>query len=662
MTPSTTINPVDADDLDPSDDEVSARQSIVQSFVDLSLCPVHDHFLGKSSSLMFLQTAMDVKQEYVGPSEEGQSEGGKEKEKSSLFHTKRPEFWNEQKWVMQCRTSTRPQHNYPDPDLISSLVDYYFEELNLYMPLLHRPTFEQHIRQGLHLRDEKFGNVLLLVCALGARFSDDPRVLLEHIATETGDLNMHSAGWKWFKMVQETRKSFEMAPPVLYDLQTISLAWDFVGIGIRYAQDMGAHRKKVYNAVPSVEEELLKRAFWFVYVPSSYRLQADHVYIRDEDFDVDLPIECDDEYWLNPDPALAFKQPEGKPSFIIFFNCFLRLTQIHAFALRTVYSINKSKALLGFVGSQWEQHIVAEIDSSLNRWIDSVPDHLRWDPHRENLDFLNQSALLYASYYTLQITVHRPFIPTPRKPSVLSFPSLAICTNAARSCIHVLDVQFHRTGKTSYLNQLAIFSSCIVLLLNIWGGKRSGARIDSMKEFAEVQKAMDMERYLEPRWYTAGRVWDVLHDLASVGDLPLPKRDPQISQKRPRNSDESETTSVNVPRASTSTLSDLDTSREVAGSRRVQQYQQQAEVNSSTFTLPMHTDELVLSENFENYFANASGSVGASANATEGFPDTLDNNTLAVWSNAPTGFGFGDWGTYITNFSEMANPDDGETR
>ncbi len=61
---------------------------------------------------------------------------------------------------------------------------------------------------------------------------------------------------------------------------TPQLAWDFVGIGIRYAQDMGAHRKKVYNAVPSVEEELLKRAFWFVYAPSSYRLQADHVYIR----------------------------------------------------------------------------------------------------------------------------------------------------------------------------------------------------------------------------------------------------------------------------------------------------------------------------------------------------------------------------------------------
>ena len=42
---------------------------------------------------------------------------------------------------------------------------------------------------------------------------------------------------------------------------------------------------------------------------------------------------------------------------------------------RGQYSINKSKALLGFVGQQWEQRIVAELDSALNKWIDTVPDH-----------------------------------------------------------------------------------------------------------------------------------------------------------------------------------------------------------------------------------------------------------------------------------------------
>ena len=55
-------------------------------------------------------------------------------------------------------------------------------------------------------------------------------------------------------------------------------------------------------------------------------------------FDLDLPIECDDEYWENDNPELAFKQPPGKPSLVTFFNCFLRLNQILAFALRTIVS------------------------------------------------------------------------------------------------------------------------------------------------------------------------------------------------------------------------------------------------------------------------------------------------------------------------------------
>jgi hypothetical protein len=55
-------------------------------------------------------------------------------------------------------------------------------------------------------------------------------------------------------------------------------------------------------------------------------------------FDVDYPVEVDDEYWHNPDPSRAFKQPEGKVSLISFFNCHLRLLQILSFALRTIVS------------------------------------------------------------------------------------------------------------------------------------------------------------------------------------------------------------------------------------------------------------------------------------------------------------------------------------
>lgn len=62
-------------------------------------------------------------------------------------------------------------------------------------------------------------------------------------------------------------------------------------------------------------------------------------------FDVDFPLECDDEYWTNVDPELGFKQPPGKPSTVAMFNCVLRLSRILA---QAYISIVKSSFL--FVG------------------------------------------------------------------------------------------------------------------------------------------------------------------------------------------------------------------------------------------------------------------------------------------------------------------------
>jgi hypothetical protein len=55
-------------------------------------------------------------------------------------------------------------------------------------------------------------------------------------------------------------------------------------------------------------------------------------------FDVDLPANCDDEFWENVDPMRAFKQPVDKPSKIAFFISLIKLQQILAFSLRTIVS------------------------------------------------------------------------------------------------------------------------------------------------------------------------------------------------------------------------------------------------------------------------------------------------------------------------------------
>jgi hypothetical protein len=55
-------------------------------------------------------------------------------------------------------------------------------------------------------------------------------------------------------------------------------------------------------------------------------------------FDLDLPIECDDEYWEQPN-GLSFKQPQDKPSRMSMFIHVMRIQQLVSYALRTIVSI-----------------------------------------------------------------------------------------------------------------------------------------------------------------------------------------------------------------------------------------------------------------------------------------------------------------------------------
>jgi hypothetical protein len=102
-------------------------------------------------------------------------------------------------------------YEFPPNDLLVTLIDLYFIQMDEYFPLLHRPTFEYEVASGLHLTNQGFACVLLAVCACGARFLDDPRVVME-------GTTVHSAGWRWFRQIQLMRRSFWVSPS-LHDLQ-----------------------------------------------------------------------------------------------------------------------------------------------------------------------------------------------------------------------------------------------------------------------------------------------------------------------------------------------------------------------------------------------------------------------------------------------------------
>lgn len=80
--------PIDADDLDPSDDEITAQHTLAQHLKRIKLNPGHVRFFGKSSSVMFIQTAIDLKHEYAGtdPPRLDESHG-------AVLPHRRPQFW-----------------------------------------------------------------------------------------------------------------------------------------------------------------------------------------------------------------------------------------------------------------------------------------------------------------------------------------------------------------------------------------------------------------------------------------------------------------------------------------------------------------------------------------------------------------------------------------
>lgn len=531
-----------------------------------SLVDSQVRFHGKSSCFKLIEPTRKLREEHMNrifqesystDVESGQGSRSSPESTSSVSFTpiRRPEFWTTPSWELAfegfqdrletlCHLLTK---EFPLPDLADSLIDLFFLHINPQCPLFHRPTFERQWREGLQEKDPWFGCLCLSLFAVASRWCDDPRVLDGHgydipeAETPDEECKWQRAGWKYFNAAvdvhRDSRSLFH--PPGLFEVQTMSLlgmflrgtafhpvAWLFISIGLRKAQDVGAHRKKVYGAKPSVEEELWKRAFWVLVLYDRIGSAAlgRPCCSGEEDFDVDLPLEVDDEYWETEDPEKAFQQPPGKPSKIAAFNSYLKLTKISAYALRTIYALDRSKLLVSAARPRW-QEVLNHLSAAMTEWVDSVPPHLQWSPHMEDPYFANQSVTLYTSYYLIHILIYRPFLPGSLRSlsnspphANMPVPCIAVCINAGKSCAKILRSQIQQ-GISNIPTLICGSHMCAaILLMHFWDLKwqerkqlQSGGMEDvkptlavAMAELLEdVSFFIKVLEHVKPRWRNA---------------------------------------------------------------------------------------------------------------------------------------------------------------
>ncbi|KAJ7731907.1 fungal-specific transcription factor domain-containing protein [Mycena maculata] len=605
-----------------------------------------------------------------------------------VLTSRRLHYWTFKPWN---NTALRTHaYSFPPPDLAAQLIDLYFTRAHVYIPLLHRQTFERSVGMGVHHWDNSFAATMLLVCAIGSRWSDDPRVLASPGGNggRTGHLE---CGWEWFNQVPPARKHL-FGQATLYDLQYFCLAvhfllgtsvprasWMFLGIGLRLALDAGAHRRTSPVEEPSVEREQWKRAFWVMVYLDGYvsSLMGRACAIQYDDFDLDPLLECDDEYWEHP--THPFQQPHGVPSRIVFFNSLLRLNHILSLTLKILYSLRKVRAMLA-IDAEREEHFVADLDSALNRWRDQVPEHLSWDPERTHPVFFDQSVALNCAYYHLQILIHRSFIPPVRKEAPTGLPSMAICTSAARACTNMLDLQRQRKGNEPVnFNMSVVFTSALVLLLNVWSGKRTGSMCDPSREIANVHKCMEVIRLCDDRWQNAGILWyvlipvdlgtssssmilsrDILSELVSLDQPAMERRgvsfdnSPGQQQANPTSTEDMLHLMLKWPRPQQYTSD----SRSYDSPDILLHGSSQGNIEGATIggtgamgATPMHFDVFPTQT---NAYLPSMDATGQASREMDGLTGPSGDDWLALWLNVPTGFQADELDNYLNNFSEFA--------
>ncbi|KIY67548.1 hypothetical protein CYLTODRAFT_289996 [Cylindrobasidium torrendii FP15055 ss-10] len=413
------------------------------------------------------------------------------------YKLRRPAFWYAPDHPWEYLDITEPPSlRFPPPDLLHGLVSLFFRHVQLY--LIHVPTFTRQIVAGLHHRSRAFGCVVLAVCALGARHSDDSRVG-----------QGHHKGWDYYSQLRAVHVGqYLKQENLLWDLQLMPLMASYAyglmlpdhctmltGMGVMLSQSRGLHRLKRVEGKPwTPEDEMLKRTFWILVAFDIYVGSFDgkpRVTNYDE-IGADYPLEVDDEFWpgeVLADPQNPWRQPFGVPCKISVFIEHLKLLEIYSFAQTTIYSIRRAPFWDAIGCPEWGRNIVVELDSALNAWLSNLPAHLCWDPHAPTPSAL----VLYATYQWICIQLHRPYL--------REYASMAACVTAARSCSHAV-AAYNKVWP--YLPMHTAFGwitfSSIVLLLHLKSNKMASAR-----DLEDVSKNMELLAQYEGVWQVAGR-------------------------------------------------------------------------------------------------------------------------------------------------------------
>ncbi|TIC13777.1 hypothetical protein E3Q13_03818 [Wallemia mellicola] len=435
----------------------------------------------------------------------------------TLLKGKRPEFWVED-WIEELNRSHSSDSLYTqDENMINHLIDIYFNRVNRTLPLLD----ETHFKNSIPFRrlEEGFSRLLSLVCALGAMFSDDTRVLVpgkEHLR--------FLAGFSFYEKVRLNLPDFTFKTTSLEDIQTLILlqvyiqkgaqsknTWMVHGLTLLLVQNRGLHLSWLSEHENPIEKELGKRATWMLYI-----LDRAHTACFGRP-----TLMKDDDMCLQYPSAISPNECPDNDINLVYIKEYLKLCKIHGEVIQQLYKFRKSNRGEDLIVTVND---IASLNAKLHQWLKEVhPTFSIRNTENDSDDTIFQlKSNLRVLFNNIQIFMYKPFLPRPdHSSSKFQLKSLMICANAARSVITTF-ANVYLDRKIAYqwndcMTDWSVFSATIILVLSCCESRINGELYESDLDY--LKKGALILRNQEHRNQLYARAFDLLIQVLKASEL-----------------------------------------------------------------------------------------------------------------------------------------------
>jgi hypothetical protein len=511
----------------------------------------------------------------------------------------------------------------PPKDLSEHLLDLYFSNFYVLLPIVHKKSFMQswNKNQVPHL-------LLNAIYAVASRVSSDPRVRADLSKPETaGDVFFERARllldleWDSFKLY--TVQSLLLMSSHQNGALKTTRGWLYSGMAIRMSQNLGLHRNCDGWNITEAEKEERKRLFYscFVIDRLACAMHGRSPMIDDRDYDTPYPSESDED------------DVHRVPRVMENFHYLIKICEILGEVIRDLYMV-KGRKHLSLMPTP--DNIVSVLDKKLNKWMAKLPPNLQYKPPNTRL---NEQApaptlelcQLHMAFYTTLILTHRPFIPGPAKTVSSSvFPSASICTFAANKILDITEsllIDSRLTNVNNY-SLFFMFTAGIIFIYNA-SSPDSMFAFEAKISINKIMRAMDE---VEKTWITSARHCNILGALAGLRDIDLECVDESYTRSQ-QNKQHKPDMSIAVPNSPEIGLEQMGEKYYVDNSSAstntsLHDSNPSSEETHNTYRIPLQQQE------------------------------SFDPNATAFWE-VPMSFDIDEWNSYFNNQKGVQTASDG---